>query len=78
MPHVEIWHQPAELSEDTRRRLETDIVAAVVRAYGVPEGVVSIGTETIPAQHWDDQVYRPRIAERADTAGSRLLRSPDY
>ncbi|WP_280422319.1 hypothetical protein [Nocardia carnea] len=78
MPHVEIWHQPAELSEPARRRLETEIVTAVARAYGVAEGVVSIGTESVPAQQWDEQVYRPRITERGSTAGNRLLRSPDY
>lgn len=77
MPHVEIWHQPAELSEAVRSRLETDIVAAIVRAYGVPESVVSIGTESVPAQQWDEQVYRPRITERGNTA-RELLRSPGY
>ncbi|WP_405164331.1 hypothetical protein OG203_04200 [Nocardia sp. NBC_01499] len=76
MPHVEIWHLPNELSDDAARRLEADIVDAVTRAFGVAEGVVSIGTESVDGDRWQDRVYRPLITERA--AGTPLLRAPNY
>ncbi|MQY27835.1 tautomerase family protein [Nocardia aurantia] len=75
MPHVEISHFPAELTDTDRQRLEQDIVAAVTRAFGVPVGAVSIGLDPVDPADWPARVYRPLISERA---GGAPLRSPDY
>ncbi|WP_216897417.1 hypothetical protein [Nocardia alni] len=75
MPHVEISHFPADLTEPTRKRLEKDIVAAVTRAFGVRDGAVSIGLAPVNPDHWQERVYRPLITDRA---GAAPLRSPDY
>ncbi|GAA5069727.1 tautomerase family protein [Nocardia callitridis] len=76
MPHVEIWHFPAELSDEAARRLDAEITTAITRAFEVDKGVVSIGLESVPVDRWNEQVYRPRIRERTDAAP--LLRRPDY
>ncbi|MFF0488058.1 hypothetical protein ACFYTQ_03460 [Nocardia sp. NPDC004068] len=76
MPHVEISHFPAELSDDARRRLEADIVAAVTREFRVPEGAVSIGLAAVEPDRWQERVYRPLITERP--TGDPLLRTPNY
>ncbi|MFD6162556.1 hypothetical protein ACFWF7_03065 [Nocardia sp. NPDC060256] len=76
MPHVEIWHFPAELSGDASRRLEADIVDAVTRAFGVAEGVVSIGVESVGSDRWQERVYRPLITDRPGE--TPLLRTPNY
>ncbi|MQY22238.1 tautomerase family protein [Nocardia macrotermitis] len=76
MPHVEISHFPAELAEPAKIRLEQDIVAAVIRAFGVREGAVSIGLAPVDPDQWSERVYRPLITDRPDGAG--VLRSPDY
>jgi|GEM_PF-2042797 len=76
MPHVEIAHFPAELTDSARARLEQDIVAAVTRAFGVRDGAVSIGLEAVDPAQWPERVYGPLISERA--GGAAPLRSPDY
>jgi 4-oxalocrotonate tautomerase len=76
VPHVEIHHFPAELSEQARERLADDIVAAVVRTFGVPESAVSIGLVSVEKTQWTGRVYTPLISDRpADTT---LLRKPGY
>lgn len=76
MPHVEISHFPAELSSDARQRLENDVVEAVVRAFGVSEGAVSIGLQSVEKDQWQERVYGPLITNRpTDTP---LLRTPAY
>lgn len=76
MPHVEISHFPAELTESARQRLEQDLVAAVTRAFAVREGAVSIGLAPVDPDDWPERVYRPLISDRAERTA--LLRSPDY
>ncbi|SIR88470.1 tautomerase family protein [Williamsia sterculiae] len=78
MPHVEIWHFPATVSDERREQLERDVVTAVARAYGVDAGVVSIGTHAVDPGHWDQVVYQPLIGGRDDDEDSRLLRRPNY
>lgn len=76
MPHVEISHFPAGLSDTARRRLETDLVEAVTRAFGVTSDAVSIGLTPIGRDQWREQVYGPLITDRV--AGTPLLRAPNY
>lgn len=76
MPHVEISHFPAALSEDSARRLTEAIVGAVTEAFAVDQGVVSVGLGSVDPAHWQERVYRPLISHRADRA--TLLRSPNY
>ncbi|WP_280267377.1 hypothetical protein [Nocardia wallacei] len=76
MPHVEISHFPADLSDAAARRLESDLVAAVTRAFGVAAGAVSIGLEAVDREHWQDRVYGPLITGR--TPATSLLRAPGY
>lgn len=76
MPHVEIRHFPAELSDSAKQRLATDIVEAVVRAFGVGESAVSIGLENIDKADWQERVYGPLIVNRPTT--TTLLRKPGY
>ncbi len=76
MPHVEISHFPADLTDSGRKRLEQDIVSALTRAFGVREGAVSIGLAPVDPAHWQERVYRPLISDRV--GGTAPLRSPDY
>lgn len=76
MPHVEIHHFPAELSEQARARLAEDIVAVVVRTFGVPGSMVSIGLNSVENTQWTDRIYIPLITDRP--AGATLLREPGY
>ncbi|RDI53404.1 tautomerase family protein [Nocardia mexicana] len=76
MPHVEISHFAAELGDSAKRRLESDLVAAVTRAFGVAEDAISIGLEAVEQEHWQQRVYGPLITDRP--AGTSLLRAPGY
>ncbi|MBB5912104.1 4-oxalocrotonate tautomerase [Nocardia transvalensis] len=76
MPHVEISHFPADLSDTTRRRLESDLVEAITRAFGVSADAVSIGLAPVDRDHWQTRVYDPLITDRAP--GTPLLRTPGY
>ncbi|MFD6464098.1 tautomerase family protein, partial [Streptomyces roseolus] len=68
MPHVEISHFPADLSDAARQRLDAAVTAAVTEAFGVPEGAVSIGLEGVDKAEWQERVYRPLITERSASA----------
>ncbi|WP_280273996.1 hypothetical protein [Nocardia wallacei] len=76
MPHVEISHFPADLSDIARQRLEADLVEAVTRAFGVTSDAVSIGLTPIPRDQWQQRIYGPLITDRA--TGTGLLRTPNY
>jgi 4-oxalocrotonate tautomerase len=64
MPHVNIKHFPASLTESGREALMQSITEAVQQAFGCNAGAVSIALESVPADDWDAQVYRPEIAGR--------------
>ncbi len=74
MPHVTIKHFPAPLTPSQQSDLATDVTAAVTRAFGCPDDVVSIALEPVEAHRWNDQVYLPEIVARPDL----LLKTPQY
>ncbi|MBF6174776.1 hypothetical protein [Nocardia blacklockiae] len=76
MPHVEISHFPADLSAPARRRLESDLVEAVTRAFGVSADAVSIGLAPVDRDQWQERVYGPFVTDR--DAAHPLLRKPGY
>lgn len=74
MPHVNIKHFPAPLSEEQRTALVVAVTDAVRSAFGCDEGVVSIALESVEADAWHEHVYLPEIVDRNEL----LLKSPNY
>lgn len=74
MPHVNIKHFPARLTEEQEADLVASVTDAVRRAFGCAEEVVSIAVEPVAADAWQDAVYRPEIVGRAHL----LAKTPDY
>ncbi|WP_434389954.1 tautomerase PptA [Melittangium boletus] len=74
MPHVNIKHFPAELSEEQRARLAEAITQAVTSALGCRDGAVSIALEPVAKDVWNEQVYVPEIVNRKHL----LCKIPNY
>jgi 4-oxalocrotonate tautomerase len=74
VPHVHISHFPKELDQEGRDALAADLTQALVRAFGVDEGAVSVALEPVDASDWQQRVYRPQILDRADL----LIKTPAY
>jgi len=74
MPHVNVKHFPAPLTEEQASELVASITEAVTRAFGCDEGVVSIALEPVDPQTWQEQVYEPEIVDRKEL----LLKTPNY
>ena len=74
MPHVHIKHFPTPLDPAREAALVAAVTRAVVEAFGVPAGTVSIATEPVPPDAWYDTVYAPEIAGRREL----LRKTPDY
>jgi 4-oxalocrotonate tautomerase len=74
VPHVHISHFPKELDQQDRDALAAALTEALVRAFGVDEGAVSVALEPVDASDWQQRVYRPQILDRADL----LIKSPAY
>lgn len=74
MPHVNIKHFPKKLTEQESAELVAGVTAAVTRAFGCDEGVVSIAVEPVDRDEWQDRVYGPEITGRKDL----LHKTPSY
>lgn len=74
MPHVHIKHFPKPLDQAQEAALVAAVTKAVVDAFGVPPGTVSIATEPVAPAAWNDAVYVPEIVGRREL----LRKSPDY
>jgi amino acid adenylation domain-containing protein len=74
VPHVNIKHFPARLSEQQTAELVASLTAAVTNAFGCPDSVVSIALEPVEREAWNDQVYVPEIVNRKNL----LCKSPNY
>jgi 4-oxalocrotonate tautomerase len=74
MPHVNIKHWPAPLTDEERAQLVTSIAGAVATAFRCDEGVVSIALEPVPQADWTDRVYVPEVVDRKDL----LVKTPNY
>lgn len=74
MPHVNIKHFPASLSEAQRADLVAAVTSAVRDAFGVADGVISIALEPVEAEVWNERVYVPEIVNRKGL----LCKEPEY
>jgi 4-oxalocrotonate tautomerase len=74
MPHVNIKHFPTQLDQAREAELVAAVTQAVVDAFGVSPGTVSIATEPVTPAAWQDTVYSPEIVGRSDL----LRKFPDY
>jgi 4-oxalocrotonate tautomerase len=74
VPHVNIKHFPAPLTDEQTSALVAAITRAVTGAFGCEEGVVSIALEPVPRQAWQERVYAPEIVQRKDL----LHKTPNY
>jgi len=74
MPHVNIKHFPAPLTDQQRADLVLAVTEAVRGAFGCDEGVISIALEPVESEVWHEQVYLPEIVNR----GELLHKSPNY
>ncbi|MEU5429569.1 tautomerase pptA [Streptomyces olivoreticuli] len=54
--------------------LVEELAAAVRKAFGCDEGVVSIALEPVAEADWNERVYAPEIEGRKDL----LRRTPNY
>ncbi len=74
MPHVNIKHFPKPLTGEQSSELVAAVTAAVTKAFGCDDGVVSIALEPVGQQEWQDRVYGPEIVERKEL----LHKTPSY
>jgi 4-oxalocrotonate tautomerase len=74
VPHVHIKHFPTPLDPAREAALVAAVTQAVVDAFGVPPGTVSIATEPVAPAAWQETVYAPEIVGRRDL----LRKTPDY
>lgn len=74
MPHVNIKHFPAFLSDEKKTSLVTAVTKAVQNAFDCNEGAISIALEPIEQEIWKEQVYLPEIEHRKNL----LCKEPNY
>lgn len=74
MPHVNIKHFPAALSDQQRTALAEAVTTAISQAFGCEGRMVSIALEPVAAEEWTDRVYWPEVVDRPDT----LIKTPNY
>ena len=73
MPHIVVKMYPGR-TEEQKQRLTEAIVKAVTSTIGCAEGDVSVGIEEVAPEDWQEKVYKPEIAGKADT----LYKKPEY
>lgn len=64
MPHVNIKHFPAALSDEKKSKLVAELVSAITEAFECDESVISIALEPIEEDCWTERVYLPEIKKR--------------
>jgi len=74
MPHVNIKHFPTTVSDEQMTELIAAVTSAVQSAFGCAEGVISIATEPVDKELWNEWVYVPEIVNR----GHLLRKLPNY
>lgn len=74
MPHVKIWHFPAEISPQAREAFLERVTEALVETFGCTRDAVSVDAASVPATDWEHSVYRTHIIPSM----SHLWRSPGY
>lgn len=74
MPHINIKHFPAVLSDEEKDKLVTEVVKAVQNAFECDESAISIALEPIVKEAWKEQVYLPEIKQREHL----LCKEPGY
>jgi amino acid adenylation domain-containing protein len=74
VPHVNIKHFPAPLSEEQESALVTAVTKAVQDAFGCAEDVISIALEPVEQKSWNELVYFPEIVDRKNL----LRKMPNY
>lgn len=72
MPHIEIKLLPG-YGEEKKQKLVQSILRDVAGDLEIPERVVSIAFEEVPADQWQEKVYAPLIQDREG-----LAVAPDY
>jgi 4-oxalocrotonate tautomerase len=70
MPHVIVKMFPGR-SDAQKARLAAAITQAVMLEAKCAEDAVSVGIEDVAPADWDEVVYKPDIAGKADTLFKR-------
>ena len=66
MPHVTVKMHPGR-SEEQKNQLAAAIARDVMTIAKCPETAVSVAIEEVQPADWTEKVYRPEIAEKAET-----------
>jgi len=73
MPHVIVKLWPGK-SEQQKTRLAEEIVKDVMKVLNYGEESVSVAIEEVPAQDWEEKVYKPDILNNSEN----LYKKPGY
>jgi 4-oxalocrotonate tautomerase len=73
MPHVIVKLWPGK-SEQQKTRLAEKITEDVMEVLNYEEKSVSVAFEEVPAQDWEERVYRPDIVSNPE----KLYKKPGY
>ena len=73
MPHVIVKLWPGK-SEQQKTRLAEKITEDVMEVLNYEEESVSVAFEEVPAQDWEERVYRPDIVSNPE----KLYKKPGY
>ena len=73
MPHVIVKLWPGK-SEQQKTQLAEEIVEDVINVLNYGEESVSVAIEEVPAQDWEEKVYKPDILNNSEN----LYKKPGY
>ena len=73
MPHVVVKLLPGR-TEQQKAQVAAAIVKDLVTIANATEESVSVAIEELPADDWDEKVYRPEILPKRD----KLYKKPGY
>ena len=73
MPHVVVKLLPGR-TEQQKAQVAAAIVKDLVTIANATEESVSVAIEEVPADDWDEKVYRPEILPNRD----KLYKKPGY
>ncbi|MGV7961119.1 tautomerase PptA [Photorhabdus tasmaniensis] len=74
MPHINIKHFPANLSQEDKDILSLELTKVVKKVFGCKEDVISISLEPIEKAKWNEEVYFSEIKFKENL----LIKSPGY